>query len=326
MRPMPHGPRNFSNNGRSQPAGRCHAAGPAWPEPHDIKLDDKGGNFDISYRRIWTASSCRLPACRQEQDNIDLDFSYNNLNKQALLAWQADTMALANRADLRNNPAAMQQASMALVYKHMGAFLAQSPSFNLQRLSLHMPKGNIQGSFSIGFDGSGVKAADITLPWLAAQAQQRSTLKASLAVDRSLLDALAPSAGQGTSRDDADTMANPGADQERWQGHQQQPADRSQRGKSQWPAIEPAGLMSGMNSSPRQVHQRRKQRPPCRPRLSSRPAQHRTGQQGKQARLPACLLPEQHRPLSPPLLPRRHRHRHRRPKQAKATCACPAPR
>jgi hypothetical protein len=33
-----------------------------------------------------------------------------------------------------------------------------------------MPKGNIQGSFSIGFDGSGVKAADITLPWLAAQA------------------------------------------------------------------------------------------------------------------------------------------------------------
>jgi hypothetical protein len=56
-----------------------------------------------------------------------------------------------------------------------------------------MPKGNIQGSFSIGFDGSGVKAADITLPWLAAQGQQRSTLKASLAVDRSLLDALAPS-------------------------------------------------------------------------------------------------------------------------------------
>jgi hypothetical protein len=56
-----------------------------------------------------------------------------------LIAWQADTMALANRADLRNNPAAMQQASMALVYKHMGAFLAQSPSFNLQRLSCTCP-------------------------------------------------------------------------------------------------------------------------------------------------------------------------------------------
>ncbi|WP_287877683.1 DUF945 family protein [Aquitalea sp.] len=160
----------------------------------DIKLDDKGGNFDISYQTHLDSlklSPPGLPA--QEQDNIDLDFSYNNLNKQALIAWQADTVALASRADLRNNPAAMQQASMALVYKHMGAFLAQSPSFNLQRLSMHMPKGTIQGSFSIGFDGSGVKAADITLPWLAAQAQQRSTLKASLAVDRTLLDTLAPS-------------------------------------------------------------------------------------------------------------------------------------
>jgi uncharacterized protein YdgA (DUF945 family) len=162
------------------------------PSHMDIKLDDKGGNFDISYLTHLDSlklSPPGLPA--QEQDNIDLDFSYNNLNKQALLAWQADTMALANRADLRNNPAAMQQASMALVYKHMGAFLAQSPSFNLQRLSLHMPKGNIQGSFSIGFDGSGVKAADTALA--GRTGQQRSTLKASLAVDRSLLDALAPS-------------------------------------------------------------------------------------------------------------------------------------
>jgi hypothetical protein len=98
------------------------------PSHMDIKLDDKGGNFDISYLTHLDSlklSPPGLPA--QEQDNIDLDFSYNNLNKQALLAWQADTMALANRADLRNNPAAMQQASMALVYKHMGAFLAQSP-------------------------------------------------------------------------------------------------------------------------------------------------------------------------------------------------------
>ena len=164
------------------------------PSHMDIKLDDKGGNFDISYLTHLDSLKLSPPGLpTQEQDNIDLDFSYNNLNKQALLAWQADTMALANRTDLRNNPAAIQQASMALVYKHMGAFLAQSPSFNLQRLSLHMPKGNIQGSFSIGFDGSGVKAADITLPWLATQGQQRSTLKASLTVDRSLLDALAPS-------------------------------------------------------------------------------------------------------------------------------------
>jgi hypothetical protein len=29
------------------------------PSHMDIKLDDKGGNFDISYRPIWTASSCR---------------------------------------------------------------------------------------------------------------------------------------------------------------------------------------------------------------------------------------------------------------------------
>lgn len=164
------------------------------PSHMTIKLDDKGGNFDISYQTHLDSLKLSPPGLPvQEQDNIDLDFSYNNLNKQALIAWQADTVALASRADLRNNPAAMQQASMALVYKHMGAFLAQSPSFNLQRLSMHMPKGNIQGSFSIGFDGSGVKAADITLPWLAAQAQQRSTLKASLAVDRTLLDTLAPS-------------------------------------------------------------------------------------------------------------------------------------
>lgn len=164
------------------------------PGHMDIKLDDKGGNFDISYRTHLDSlklSPPGLPA--REQDNIDLDFSYNNLNKQALIAWQADTVALANRADLRNNPAALQQASMGLVYKHMGAFLAQSPSFNLERLSIHMPQGGIQGSFYIGFDGSGVKAADITQPWLAAQAQQRSTLKASLAVDRSLLDTLSPS-------------------------------------------------------------------------------------------------------------------------------------
>lgn len=164
------------------------------PSHMTIKLDDKGGNFDLSYLTHLNTLKMSLPGQPPlELDNIDMDYRYANLSKQALLAWQADTMALASRADLHNNPAAMQQASMALVYKHMGAFLAQSPSFNLQRLSLHMPKGTIQGSFSIGFDGSGVKAADITLPWLAAQGQQRSTLKASLAVERSLLDALAPS-------------------------------------------------------------------------------------------------------------------------------------
>ncbi|NWK78250.1 DUF945 family protein [Aquitalea sp. LB_tupeE] len=164
------------------------------PSHMTIKLDDKGGNVDVSYQTHLDSLKLSPPGLPvQEQDNLDLDFSYTNINKQALLAWQADTMALTNRADLRNNPAAIQQASMALVYKHMGAFLAQSPSFNLQRLSLHMPKGTIQGSFSIGFDGSGVTAADITPTWLAAQAKQRSTLKASLAVERSLLDALAPS-------------------------------------------------------------------------------------------------------------------------------------
>ncbi|BBF86989.1 hypothetical protein DLM_3399 [Aquitalea magnusonii] len=165
------------------------------PSHMTIKLDDKGGNFDLSYLTHLNTLKMSLPGQQPlELDNIDMDYSYGNLNKRALIAWQADSVALASRADLRNNPAAMQQESMALLTKHMGALLAQSPSFNLQRLSMHMPKGSIQGSFSIGFDGSGVKPADITLPWLATQGQQRSTLQASLAVERTLLDALAPSA------------------------------------------------------------------------------------------------------------------------------------
>lgn len=173
------------------------------PGHMDIKLDDKGSNFDISYRTHLDSLALSLPGLPvREQNNIDLDFSYNNVNKRAVIAWQTDSVALASRADLRSNPAAMQQAFRELIYKNMGAFLAQSPSFNLEGLSVHMPQGGVQGSFSIGFDGSGVKAADITPSWLAAQGRQRSTLKASLAIDRSLLDTLSPSP-QAKERTDA---------------------------------------------------------------------------------------------------------------------------
>lgn len=170
------------------------------PAHLDITVQDKAGNVDISYRThlssIKLTPSGLSPVLPPiQQDNIDVDFSYNNLHKQTLTAWQTEALALNNRADLRANPAAMQQASMALVYKYMGGFLAQSPNFKLDRLSFHMPQGSFKANFAISFDGSGVKPADITLAWLAAQGQRRSTLQAGMTVERSLLDGLLPRNG-----------------------------------------------------------------------------------------------------------------------------------
>jgi uncharacterized protein YdgA (DUF945 family) len=166
------------------------------PAHLDIALQDKAGNVDISYRTHLSSLKLTPPGLPPiQQDNIDADFSYNNLHKQTLTAWQTEALALNNRADLRANPAAMQQASMALVYKYMGGFLAQSPNFKLDRLSFHMPQGSFKANFAISFDGSGVKPADITLAWLAAQGQRRSTLQAGMTLERSLLDGLLPRNG-----------------------------------------------------------------------------------------------------------------------------------
>ncbi|MBV8680043.1 MAG: DUF945 family protein [Aquitalea sp.] len=181
------------------------------PSQLDINISDKGGNFDISYRTHLNTLKLTLPGLPElNPDNIHIDFSYRNLNKQAFTAWQTEAMALGNHADLRSNPAAMQQQSMALLYKHMGSFLAQSPSFDLERLSVHMPQGSIQGNFFFGFDGSGLKPAEITPAWLAAQGQRRSTLKAGLSVERGLLDTLLPRNGSAEqmaqARASADAM------------------------------------------------------------------------------------------------------------------------
>lgn len=166
------------------------------PAHLEISVRDKAGNVDVSYRTHLASLKLTPPGLPPiQQDNIDADFSYNNLHKQTLTAWQSEALALNNRADLRANPAAMQQASMALVYKYMGAFLAQSPSFKLDRLSFHMPQGSFKANFTIAFDGSGVKPADITLPWLAAQGQRRSSLQAGMTLERSLLDGLLPRSG-----------------------------------------------------------------------------------------------------------------------------------
>jgi len=166
------------------------------PAHLDIAVQDKAGNVDISYRTHLSSLKLMPPGLPPiQQDNIDADFSYNNLNKQTLTAWQTEALALNNRADLRANPAAMQQASMALVYKYMGGFLAQSPNFKLDRLSFHMPQGSFKANFTIAFDGSGVKPGDITLAWLAAQGQRRSSLQASMTLERSLLDGLLPRSG-----------------------------------------------------------------------------------------------------------------------------------
>ena len=170
------------------------------PAHLDIAVQDKAGNVDISYRTHLSSlklTPSGLPPGLQpiQQDNIDVDFSYNNLHKQTLTAWQTEALTLNNRADLRSNPAAMQQASMALVYKYMGGFLAQSPNFKLDRLSFHMPQGSFKANFTIAFDGSGVKPGDITLAWLAAQGQRRSSLQAGMTLERSLLNGLLPRSG-----------------------------------------------------------------------------------------------------------------------------------
>lgn len=166
------------------------------PAHLDVSVRDKAGNVDISYRTHLSSLKLTPPGLPLiQQDNIDADFSYNNLNKQTLTAWQTEALTLNNRAELRANPAAMQQASMALVYKYMGGFLAQSPNFKLDRLSFHMPQGSFKANFAISFDGSGVKPADITLAWLAAQGQRRSSLQAGMTLERSLLDGLLPRSG-----------------------------------------------------------------------------------------------------------------------------------
>lgn len=168
----------------------------AGPGSLDIAVQDQGANVGISYRTHLAALKLTPPNAQPvDLDNIDADFSYTNLSKHALVAWQKDAAALNTRADLQNNPAALQDASMKMAMQHAGGFLSQSPSFSLDRLAIHMPQGGFNGNFSIAFDGKGVPATAISPQWLAEQGKNRVTIKAALSVDRALLDKLATLSG-----------------------------------------------------------------------------------------------------------------------------------
>ncbi len=168
----------------------------AGPGSLDIAVQDQGANVGISYRTHLAALKLTPPNAQPvDLDNIDADFSYTNLSKHALVAWQKDAAALNTCSDLQNNPAALQDASMKMAMQHAGGFLSQSPSFSLDRLAIHMPQGGFNGNFAIAFDGKGVPATAISPQWLAEQGKNRVTIKAALSVDRALLDKLATLSG-----------------------------------------------------------------------------------------------------------------------------------
>ncbi|SCK09569.1 DUF945 family protein [Vogesella sp. LIG4] len=165
------------------------------PGHGDVAVQDQGSNVAAHYRSHLSSLSISPPG-RQALllDNIDVDFSYANISKQELIAWQKESTDLRLRLAGQNDPHALQQAMSEMIRRHIGGFLMQSPSFSLDRLAMHTPQGNLAASLAVSFDGKGTTAASITPQWLQQQGKSRVTLKAGLTLDRSLISALSSKA------------------------------------------------------------------------------------------------------------------------------------
>ncbi|AIY40537.1 hypothetical protein LT85_1379 [Collimonas arenae] len=131
----------------------------------DTDLKDHGESFDLLYQAKADKSTF---GDAFSADDIRVDFSYLNLNKDALLKLQtaskafyleasktpvaATAGAVTDEANM-NAQLAKQKAYMSAMMKQVGGFITSSPGFKVDRFSLKTPNGDVAGTLEAHLDG-----------------------------------------------------------------------------------------------------------------------------------------------------------------------------
>ncbi|AMP00423.1 hypothetical protein CAter10_2827 [Collimonas arenae] len=168
----------------------------------DTDLKDHGNNFDLVYQ-TKIDKSLFGDANGVVADDIHFDFSYLNLNKDALLKIQAaskafyedmaktqpaagaDAAAVAAAGDDSTDAKlAQQKAHMAVLMQHAGELVASSPGFRIDRLSLKTPNGDVAGNFEVNLDGKGLAPDALKGDNVMALLKERISGKGSLTLAR----------------------------------------------------------------------------------------------------------------------------------------------
>ena len=168
----------------------------------DTDLKDHGNNFDLVYQ-TKIDKSLFGDANGVVADDIHFDFSYLNLNKDALLKIQAaskafyedmaktqpaagaDAAAVAAAGDDSTDAKlAQQKAHMALLMQNAGELVANSPGFRVDRLSLKTPNGDVAGTFEVNLDGKGLAPDALKGDNVMALLKERISGKGSLTLAR----------------------------------------------------------------------------------------------------------------------------------------------
>jgi uncharacterized protein YdgA (DUF945 family) len=122
----------------------------------DADLKDHGQNIDMVYQTKIDKSLFGV-ANSVNINDIKFDFSYLNLNKEALLKWQAANHAF--YAETTANPAgasseiADQKAQIALFMKQIGDLARHSPGFKIDQFNFKTPNGEVATTFEVNFNG-----------------------------------------------------------------------------------------------------------------------------------------------------------------------------
>ena len=163
------------------------------------ELKDHGQNIDVIYHSTVEKSQFG-PADELGARDINLDFSYLNLNKAALLSLQASlrdmnaqaqALAQTPASDANSLDPAMQQArfkqsAQELLHKS-GTLIANSPAFKIDRLSMKTQFGDIHGSGEVHVNGDNFHAEEVNIDNLTDVLKSRLSGSGSIDVARDIV-------------------------------------------------------------------------------------------------------------------------------------------
>lgn len=160
----------------------------------DASMQDKGSTVDMVYRS--RAEKAQLGPINHAfgVKEVRMDFSYVNINKQGYADWQSRSSQLyANAGSM--STAALEQAAADALLKSAGSLLGSSPAFRIEQLGFQTDKGMLRSTLELRFDGNGMPAGELTVQTLLPLLRDRLGGKASVQLDRGLLNEIAAQAG-----------------------------------------------------------------------------------------------------------------------------------
>ena len=160
----------------------------------DAAMQDKGSLVDMLYHSRAEKGQVGPINHAFALKDVRMDFSYVNINKQGYADWQSKSSQLyANAGNLHET--AMQQVAVQALLSSASSLLASSPSFRIDQFGFQTDKGGLRGNLELHFDGNGMATGELTAQSILPLLRDRLSGKASMQLERGLLNDMAAQAG-----------------------------------------------------------------------------------------------------------------------------------